>query len=127
MREIKFRAWDKTNNKWCETSPSVGWVLNTDTHETGIQFYGLTDGNIELMQYTGLKDKNGKEIYEKDIVKRGKDVQVVSFDEFCFDGYYTITGFGIGTPTAESYSFGIDVAKEWEVIGNLYENSELLK
>jgi len=121
MREIKFKAWDKTNKKWCDCSPAVGWVLNTDTHEIRIQFYGCTDGNIDLIQYTGLKDKNGKEIYEGDIVK---GYLMINDDDYSFTDVisYKAPSFICDN----SADFGLDMY-ELEVIGNIYENPELLE
>ena len=65
MREIKFRAWDKVNNKM---------ILECGEYK---QFaFGINyQKDIEFMQYTGLEDKNGKEIYEGDIVFAEDDVQ----------------------------------------------------
>ena len=88
MREIKFRAWDKARKKMiykfiiAPTSP--GW------------------GGFIFMQYTGLRDKNGKEIYEGDVVKHS-----------C--GAYGVITWINHTPT------------ESEIIGNIYENPELIK
>ncbi|WP_447579949.1 YopX family protein [Acinetobacter baumannii] len=84
MREIKFRAWLPTNNRMYEfdENESLGDHFNR-------LIYGF--GKFELMQYTGLKDKNGKEIYEGDIVR---------WKEIVAD-YETHYGPNIPTPTNE--------------------------
>lgn len=123
MREIKFRAWHKEKK-------IIGEVLGIDILHKEIFFsnedvdcYEHVDfKNIELMQYTGLKDKNGKEIYEGDIL----------FESFG-EKYYKVV-FENGSFRAEfegdfeEYSFDlIDVvAQGYEVVGNIYQNPELL-
>ena len=121
MREIKFRAWDRGeklmgNVNWlCPRDREVfivrGWFGDEDKELIGSQF--------ELMQYTGLKDKNGKEIYEGDIVRtvvgQNTRIQIVKYDRFAYfitDNY--IKEFLDATGQAH------------EVIGNLFENPELL-
>ena len=124
MREIKFRAWHKEKK-------IMGEVLGIDILHKEIFFsnedvncYEHTDfKDIELMEYTGLKDLSGKEIYEGDII----------FESFS-EEYFKVV-FKNGSFRAEfegdfeEYSFDlIDVvAQGCEIVGNIYENPELLK
>ena len=124
MREIKFRAWHKEEK-------IMGEVLGIDILHKEIFFsnedadcYGHTDfKDIELMQYTGLKDKNEKEIYEGDIVKlrNNHGIGVVKYyDEW---GAFVIEY----VKSKPLVVLGMSYYKEdIEVIGNIYENPELL-
>lgn len=123
MREIKFRAWHKEKK-------IMGEVLGIDILHKEIFFsnedvdcYEHTDFKyIELMEYTGLKDKNNKEIYEGDILFEsfGEKYYKVVFENGSFKAEFE--------GDFEEYSFNlIDVvAQGCEVVGNIYENSELL-
>jgi uncharacterized phage protein (TIGR01671 family) len=132
MREIKFRAWDKDNFKMLtyeDDGNDVGFFidsLNKTISVIGLEDERRTDISVELMQYTGLKDKNDKEIYEGDIIALPNDkpfkdfICIVQFNDGCFDIVNKERGFR-------------DYLKCWvcnnvaEVIGNIYENPELLK
>lgn len=113
MREIKFRAWDK-NHKIMYPFELIELPYSENVNLDG-QFDGLIERGYVFMQYTGLHDKNGKNIYEGDIVKGNylKCIGVVKYSEkFCrfqIDDWATITPSDI-----------------YEVIGNIYENPELL-
>ncbi|MGL6186112.1 MAG: YopX family protein [Clostridium chrysemydis] len=123
MREIKFRAWDKTTKKLQDVySINFGnkdvWLKENKKRIIGANFF-----EIELMQYIGLKDKNGKEIYEGDILKDdyGKIDRVIYYDYmFDLENFYD-NGYEIAN---QAFSEGTD---KFEVIGNIYENPELLK
>lgn len=125
MRDKRFKAWDKTNNEWymggdafdLDFSGSYGDFFFDNDHPSNMR-----DVKLEWVQYTGLLDKNGKEIYEGDIVEqnvncmfdKGKHKQEVSFngkDQF-------VSGNCSLHQAIESFRA--------EVIGNIYENPKLL-
>ena len=139
MREIKFRAWDRRYNKMHYQSTFAYFNDFFLSFEGEIKHaYGTKDAwsidDIEqvdgkplvvLMQYTGLKDKNGKEIYEGDIVNflpfhlREKKIRTTGVVEYKDDGFFVkFTAIGYGRIQADH---------NIEVIGNIYENPELLK
>jgi len=121
MREHKYRAWDKKQKKWIGanlhmsvTDGSLWWqfgygcdILSKEERE-----------NIELSEYTGLKDKNGKEIYEGDVLRafdRNYEVKIVITNSRAFVDY----GY------SEEHNGPCD---SWtEIIGNIYENPELME
>ena len=106
MREIKFRAWDKRD---IENPPSMYYF----DFKTAHQF--VRCGNI--MQYTGLKDRNGEEIYESDIVNSHDGLFVIKYSEEKMA--YGLYSKGVEYPWYVSkYSL--------EIIGNIHENPELL-
>lgn len=122
MREIKFRAWEKELKKMSDPFGLFDIYSGRDEAEAGgVQFY---QDKLEIMQYTGLKDKNGKEIFEGDITTNGiVEYQTnLSWDSgrSLHAGFYFATG-GDGNL---SYHHGFD---ECKVIGNIYENPELIK
>ena len=115
MREIKFRVWFQNKISLLEdhvyiTCISGELVVGEEINDWGFDEYR---GAI-LMQYTGLKDKNGKEIYEGDIVRTDCGTKYVRFIE------------GIFVATSDS-NYSLNQFDELEVIGNIYENPEMLK
>lgn len=116
MRPIKFRAWDVVNNEM------LSWneVDNLDDDGTMPFRQIVSCAAYQLMQFTGLKDKNGKEIYEGDIVKYpGLLGGVVKFN----DKY---AGWRLHF-TSCSYGMNIHHKNDYEIIGNIYETSELIE
>ena len=115
MREIKFRAWD-IEAKSMETDIDLFWF-----EENAIGRWPCIGSGYQIMQYTGLKDKNGKEIYEGDIVDGipghyGPLRAVVEYN----DGEFR---------PLDTYSVreeGWDGPEKLLVIGNIYENKDLV-
>lgn len=119
MREIKFRAWDKLSKEMFNVE-SINFQ-ERKVYRDIVSYRKFND--IELMQYTGLKDKNEKEIYEGDIVKlrANHGIGVVKYyDEW---GAFVVE-YIKPRPLAV---LGMNYYKEdIEIIGNIYENPELL-
>jgi uncharacterized phage protein (TIGR01671 family) len=122
-REIKFRAWDKERKQIFPVSLmdfSQWWVdcgLNGERNSFRNE---ETDRHI-LMQYTGLKDRNGKEIYEGDILSNGSHIDwIVKYRDAAFQVEH------VGQITNDSWHLERGMAESREVIGNIYENPELL-
>lgn len=137
-REIKFRAWDKERNEMYYPS-SLHCHFRGNTAFNSTRFSG--DDYSILMQYVGLKDKNGKEIYEGDIVKlhdTWEDTESLFCTFIVKISQISNLYFEVLTQTKDfkkiySYDrgddpkFGYWVYPYMEVIGNVYENLELLK
>lgn len=122
MREILFRGKLINNDKWVEgnyVDSTIG-IYIFDRYE--IEHYQEIVPET-VGQYTGLKDKNGTRIFEGDIVKYGKAVRRVIFEQRNNTAY-----FGMVDNELETIPFGNYVnVRKTEVIGNIYDNPELLK
>ena len=117
MREIKFRVWDHFNNHMVTQD-------DTDRLDLILQIYELTPKLSYPMQYTGLKDKNDKEIYESDIVDWDNGRGFVFYYEGAFYHEYREKMDG---KLIEVYRPSKRMWDIVEVIGNIYENPELLE
>jgi len=123
-REIKFRAWDKKRKIILDVG-RIEWTkrLSIDEVWCAGDMGSLLREDADLMQYTGLKDMKGKEIYEGDIVKSNlcSSIGVIGWDNEVGSWFY-LWQDGIKTYPRENY----DVLDE-EVIGNIYENPEIME
>jgi uncharacterized phage protein (TIGR01671 family) len=132
-REIKFRAWDIKGKEmiYGDSFCDLLNIFGKEGGDDGSYILRAWDSSIYrhvwLMQYTGLKDKNGKEIYEGDIVKteRGK-IKVIEWYDYMWgaiDLYYHKNKEGDPYSCEELLPF---IRESEEIIGNIYENKELL-
>lgn len=131
MRNIKFRVWDKDIKRMHICGENVHDEITFESKTNKAYYYNLQNGcgslredsDYVLMQYIGLKDKNGKEIYEGDILQIDVDRAYIKWDNKY--GYFQLIPIG-------DYYFDSDVVGqaleylEAEVIGNIYENKNLL-
>lgn len=138
MREIKFRGYAKeelTSSQWLTNGFGVDKVKYVDGTSSVFLLTPYGEYVVEessVGQYTGLKDKNGKEIYEGDIVETCEHKkQLVVWHNNGFKLKYTYSRTYQGEPYTETthLELGDTSSRRWgdEVIGNIYENPELLK
>lgn len=130
MRTLKFRLWDKENNRFSTTSSTLLLRLSNFFKKNKIEKYGFSDSTYHrfiIQQFTGKLDNNNKELYEGDIVswnfrpcdlgESEEGISEVYYDEksacFLFDRFY-------------NYDFIIHNL-HFEIIGNIFENIKLLE
>lgn len=122
MREIKFRAWHKPTGIMLPDVPTGVVYLTGQFHYSECQY----------MQFTGLKDKNGKEIYEGDILKlvKHKEYKQPPAGLLCTvtwnEDTISFSGLKDNKRDGEYILNKYLAMKHWEVMGNIYENPDLL-
>ena len=121
--ELKFRAFNKKTKKLYR---SGALSFSTERHSfmiyTDKDMTGVKDDDVEIMQYTGQKDKNNKEIYQRDIILIDGEKGIVVWDNNRGGWAYTDVA-----RTIKMTPFGRSEANRCEVLGNEFENPELLK
>lgn len=129
-RPIKFRVWVPDVSHYWTNQPELFKNVMVEPYrldiqddniefllgqtETGKSLASMPLNLVSLMQYTGLKDKNGVEIYEGDVVQSGTLRGVIEFNHGTF-----------GLRTSLSTWYGVGTLEDCEVIGNIYENPDL--
>ena len=123
MTELKFKAFFKVDGQIYEVL-SIDFLNKEVTlwdKETAVNFEASFD-EIELIQYTGVNDKNGKEIYTGFLVKWGLRTYKICFN--CGFYMHDLSRINPEYPITKEFKKASD---EFEVIGNIYENPEILK
>ena len=140
MREIEFRGKRIDNNKWIYgdlEQIEYKSLLNTNEKAYMIKqnIVSVTVLEESIGQYTGLKDENGKKIFEGDIVKLDQDIAKI----FCIESLISIVKYFDGTFICTNKDNNTDVCRSLivltnidgilrgEVIGNIYDNPELIE
>ena len=141
MRAIRFRVWDKSIKKWLfgyDYKNLGGFSLFGETILLGEFFHEisldkLSNDDYAVMQYTGLKDSKGVEIYEGDILKLFEEDCSREKFEVWYEVIYSAPSFEMKVIKSEIFKKGtlIQISECYldkiEVIGNIYKNPELLK
>jgi len=150
MREIKFRAWDKKNKVmiYLHNADEIIEQFEEKDYLYGLEeIYPWSDidflngiyilhekykDRLVVMQYTGLKDKNGREIYEGDIVKIIYSTSRMNIPEIILEEVKFVDGafmpfYWLREDEEYDIDYLINITKDIQVVGNVFENSELPK
>ena len=128
----KFRAWDTTNKEMFKDTFAItesGQVVVVDQSSVFVSPDYVFVDNLVIMQSTGLFDRNSKEIFEGDIITNGKDVMCMKRHNTL--GFYVeqkgrVEFIADGAVLEEFEEDAKEIADSLEIIGNIYENKELL-
>lgn len=129
MREIKFRAFHKEQKRMFEVG-AISFELKKVFQKDGLSW---RFDEVELMQFTGLHDKNGKKIWENDIVKLSFPSGELAFikweqSECKFVAYRRWSSqYGATLHVCGNYLLRNDFYADFEIIGNIWDNPELIK
>ena len=120
-REIRFRVWDDVEKKMYQWEDMCWkWMMHQ-----------LNNPEIHsVMQYIGIKDKNGKEVYEGDILKIAYEIgdeEEIKVVEYCGHEGYPAFDFKDNEMESNGLSVAFNQNDTFEIIGNIYQNPELLK
>lgn len=121
MRELKFRIWSEEDKEYRSDIRVSDLVIDIDGAPSTI--YSAEGDRFDIEQYTGLKDKNGEEIYEGDIVRYGNDNAAIIWRER--NAEFGVKWLDCGVEDSISWQIGIEKMPS-EVIGNIHENADLL-
>lgn len=136
---FKFRAWDGQDQEYDYNAQNISFYDHDEDSITLFRHIERDKPNVILEQCTGLKDKNGKLIYEGDILAKSKDAKPwdcykvfwqgsttcgieLQFQAVCYDA-----GFSYVSPLGELLQEDHAVEIEYLVVGNIHENPELLE
>ena len=134
MREIKFRAWDSSRNKMFFSNEHkwVEFKINSDGVLIAVNYArGGGEHSLPVMQYTGVNDCNGVEIYEGDLVRitdtEEPRINFVGQVKFGVRGYPAFDLYdSCNTQLMDEYNTLTNDDLTFEVIGNVYENPDLI-
>lgn len=126
MREIKFKAWDKDRKRWTNYSIAEDLPRFYDKH-TGCWKTDKEGKRFVLSQYTGLKDKNNREIYEGDVIKAISFARWIGVVEYSDENQAFIFDDLDKKYRGKSTVFMNQFDDGFEILGNIYENPKLLK
>lgn len=133
MREIKFRAYIKNLGLMLPVSmidfenETIYVSLDSDEWSNDPLEYDFDDKDIEIMQYTGMTDKNGKEIYEGDIVEVWSFVRWIGFIKYLPEKAAFVLWDYEKFPYLDDFVYLSQFEDGFEILGNIFENPELME